>query len=217
MRGESNPSSRATDVEIGLGVFERVAAAKGVRRPNDDWELRRGAFSLFSGDEYMLEVMRDERRELVRRVRHADGETCSPNSFREGGGARLRPKVDQFPRRSMKPRLLGVVLPKELLEWLSFGESESPLAAVGAEDASDLGRLFEPDKPRRTGGGSPWRVDIGSAAKSSGRRSISGKIFRAMGADSCVEASWIGSSLTARFMSVGVVVVIVAAGAERPD
>jgi hypothetical protein len=88
----------------------------GVRRPSDDWELRRGAFSLFSGDEYMLEVMRDERRELARRVRHADGKTCSPNSFREGGGARLRPKVDQFPRRSMKPRLLGVVLPKELLE-----------------------------------------------------------------------------------------------------
>jgi hypothetical protein len=110
VRGESNPSSRATDVEIRLGVFERVPAAMGVRRPIEDWELRRGVFSLFSaGDEYMLEVKWDERRELVRRVRHADGEVCSPNSFREGGRARRRPKVDQFPRRSMKPRPLGVV------------------------------------------------------------------------------------------------------------
>jgi hypothetical protein len=49
-----------------------------VRRPNDDWELRRGVFSLFSaGDECRLVVLedrRDERRELVRRVRHADGD-----------------------------------------------------------------------------------------------------------------------------------------------
>jgi hypothetical protein len=63
-----------------------------VRRPNEDWELRRGVFSLlFSGvDECMLVLLedrRDERRELVRRVRHADGEVCSPNSFREGGRA----------------------------------------------------------------------------------------------------------------------------------
>jgi hypothetical protein len=75
---------------------------------------------LFSaGDEcvlVLLEDRRDERRELVRRVRHADGETSSPNSFREGGGARRRPKVDQFPRRSMNPRPIGVVLPEELLE-----------------------------------------------------------------------------------------------------
>jgi hypothetical protein len=94
-----------------------------VRRPNEDWELRRGVFSLFSGGvECMLVVLedrRDERRELVRRVRHADGEVCSPNSFREGGGARCLPKVDQFPRRSRKPRplALGVLgLPEELLE-----------------------------------------------------------------------------------------------------
>jgi hypothetical protein len=122
VRGVSNPSSRATDAEIRLWLFERAAdAAMGVRRPNEDWELRRGVFSLFSGgDECMLVLLedrRDERRELVRRVRHADGVISSPNSFREGGGARRRPKVDQFPRRSMKPRPLGVVLlPEELLD-----------------------------------------------------------------------------------------------------
>lgn len=113
---ESNPSSRATDFEIRLWLFGR-AAATGVRRPNEDWMLRRGVFSLFwDGDECMLVVLEDERRELARRVRHADGDICSPNSFREGGGARRRPKVDQFPRRSMKPRPLGAVLPEELLE-----------------------------------------------------------------------------------------------------
>lgn len=85
-------------------------------------------FSLFScGDECVLVVIleggREERHEFVRRVRHADGdgESCSPNSFSEGGGARRRPKVDQFPRRSMKPpplppAPLGVVWPEELLE-----------------------------------------------------------------------------------------------------
>ena len=80
-----------------------------------------------AGDECRLVVLedrRDERRELVRRVRHADGdgEICisSPNSFKEGGGARCRPNVDQFPRRSMKRRplalALGVLLPEELLD-----------------------------------------------------------------------------------------------------
>ena len=85
-------------------------------------------FSLFScGDECVLVVIledgREERGELARRIRHADGdgEICSPNSFSEGGGARRRPKVDQFPRRSMKPPPplpppLGVVWPEELLE-----------------------------------------------------------------------------------------------------
>jgi hypothetical protein len=79
--------------------------------------------SLFScGDECVLvdlEDGREESRELVlRRVRHADGdgETCSPNSFSEGGGARRRPKVDQFPRRSMKPPPLGGVWSEVLLE-----------------------------------------------------------------------------------------------------
>jgi hypothetical protein len=136
VRGESNPSSRATGVEIRLCVFGRAAVATatdgapGVRRPNDDWELRRGVFSLFSAGEecklVVLEDSRDERRELVRRVRHADGDggicICSPNSFKEGGGARCRPNVDQFPSRSMKPRpialalALGVLLPEELLD-----------------------------------------------------------------------------------------------------
>jgi hypothetical protein len=86
----------------------------------------------------LLEDRRDERRELVRRVRHADGELSSPNSFKEGGGARCRPNVDQFPRRSMKPRPLGGVWLELLLEWLAFGESESSLVAVGADDASDF-------------------------------------------------------------------------------
>ena len=76
------------------------------------------------GDECVLVVIleagREERHEFVRRgVRHADGEgdtIRSPNSFNEGGGARRRPKVDQSPRRSMKPPLLpGVVWPVELL------------------------------------------------------------------------------------------------------
>jgi hypothetical protein len=134
VRGESNPSSRATGVEIRLSLFGRAAVATatdagpGVRRPNDDWELRRGVFSLFSaGDEYRLVVLedrRDEGRELVRRVRHADGDgeicICSPNSSKEGGGARFRPNVDQFPSRSMKPRALalalGVLLSEELLD-----------------------------------------------------------------------------------------------------
>jgi hypothetical protein len=138
VRGESKPSSRATGVEIcccccrRLWLFERadaaVAATAGVRRPDKEWELRRGVFSLFScGDECVLVVIldagREERHEFVRRVRHADGdgETCPPNSFSEGGGARRRPKVDQVPRRSMKPpplppTPLGVVWPEELLE-----------------------------------------------------------------------------------------------------
>lgn len=90
---------------------------------------------------------------------------------------------------------------------------------MGADDASGLGRLPELDNPRRTGGGSPWRTVIGSAANSSDRRLISGYIFRAMGADSCVEASLMGPSLATLFMSVGVVAIIVAAGAgaERTD
>jgi len=94
------------------------------------------------GDECVLVVLedgREESRELVlRRVRHADGdgEICSPNSFSEGGGARRRPKVGQFPRRSMKPLPLDGVWPEELLERLAFaGESASPLAE-GADDAS---------------------------------------------------------------------------------
>jgi hypothetical protein len=72
-------------------------------------------FSLFScGDECVLVVLYDgpeERRELARRARHADGdgETCTPNSFSDGGGARRRPNVDQVPRRSMKPGALGGV------------------------------------------------------------------------------------------------------------
>jgi len=155
VRGESNPSLRATGVEIRLWLFGRAAvatatdAAPGVRRLNDDWELRGGVFSLFSaGDECRLVVLEDERRELARRVRHADGDgeicICSPNSFREGGGARRRPKVDQVPSRSMKPRplalapALGVLLPEELFDGLAFGESESSLTDVGANDASGL-------------------------------------------------------------------------------
>lgn len=102
-----------------------------------------------AGDESRLVVLedwRDERRELVRRVLHADGDgeicICSPNSFKEGGGSRPRPNVDQFPSRSMKPRplalVLGVLLGEELLDSLALGESESPLAPVGADDASGL-------------------------------------------------------------------------------
>lgn len=132
VRGESNPSSRAIGVAIRLWLFGRAAVATatdavpGVRRPNDDWELRRGVFSLFSaGDECRLVVLEDRRDE---RVRHADGDgeicICSPNSFKEGGGAQRRPNVDQVPSRSMKPRplalalapALGVLLPEELLD-----------------------------------------------------------------------------------------------------
>jgi hypothetical protein len=89
---------------------------------------------------------------------------------------------------------------------------------VGADDASGVGRLPELDNLRRTGGGSPWRTVIGSAANSSDRRLISGYIFRAMGADSRVEASLM-CSLATLFMSVGVVAIIAAAGAgaERTD
>ena len=76
-----------------------------------------------------------------------------------------------------------------------------------------IGRLLELDNPRRTGGGRPWRIVIGSAAMSSGKRLISGYIFRAMGTDSRVEPSLMGSSLTARSMRVGVVTVVVAASA----
>ena len=229
IRGESNPSSRMSGVEICccLWLFERAAVvAAGMRRPNEDWELRRGVVSLFSyGDECVLVVLedgREESRELVlRRVRHADGdgETCSPNSFSEGGGARRRPKVDQFPKRSMKPPPLGMVWSgsEEPLERLAFvGESASPLAE-GADDASarrvgsvvGVWRLLGPDSPRRTGGGRPWRIVVGSAVRSSGKRSRSGYIFRETGTDSCIGGgSLMGSSL-------GVVTVVVVVGGGR--
>ena len=77
----------------------------------------------------LLDDGRDDSRELVRRARHADGvgDTCTvPNSFSDGGGARRRPNVDQSPRRSMKPRPLGALLPEELPDWLTLGESGSP-------------------------------------------------------------------------------------------
>jgi hypothetical protein len=97
--------------------------------------------TLFSyGDECVLVVLedgRDERRELARMPRHAngEGETCTPNSFSEGGGARRRPNVDQFPNRWMKPRPPGVVWPEESLDWLAFGELSSQPLAEGIDGA----------------------------------------------------------------------------------
>ena len=142
-------------------------------------------FSLFScGDECVLAVLDDgpeERRELARRARHADGdgETCIPNSFSEGGGARRRPNIDQVPRRSMKPGALGGVCPEEpLVEWPTFGDgSPSPLAGGSngvfgwTVSKTGIGWLLELVNPRRIGGGRPWRIVV---TKSSGNRSRSG-------------------------------------------
>jgi len=77
--------------------------------------------------------------------------------------------------------------------------------------------LFELDNPRRTGGGRPWRIFIGSAAKSSGKLSMSGYIFRVLGAGSRVNASLMGSPPVGCSMYVGVVTVIVAAGTGGTD
>jgi hypothetical protein len=126
----------------------------------------------------------------------------------------------------MKPRplalALGVLSPEELLDRLAFGESESPLVAVGPDEAPGLlpgfltgvGWLLELNNPRRMGGGRPWRIFIGSAAKSSVRRSMSGYILRELGADS---SSLRGSSRVDHSMCVGVVTVIVAAGVGTTD
>jgi len=77
--------------------------------------------------------------------------------------------------------------------------------------------LLEFDNPRRTGGGRPWRIFIGSAAKSSVKRSMSVYIFRAWGPDSCLSPSLMGSSPVGRSMCVGVVTDIVAAGTGGTD
>jgi hypothetical protein len=192
--------------------------------------------SLFScGDERVLTVVledgREESRELARRVRHADGdgEMCSPNSLNEGGGTRRRPKVDQFPKRWMKPLPLGVMspAPEGLLERLAFGESGSPLAG-GADNAfgcclcpvAVVGRLLAVDNPRRTGGGRPRRAGGGSETNSSGSRPRSGYIFRVAGADCCIDGSLAGCSPGVRPMGVGVVGVVTVVdgvGAERTD
>jgi hypothetical protein len=80
-----------------------------------------------------------------------------------------------------------------------------------------VGWLVELDNPRRTGGGRPWRIFIGSEAKSSVKRSMSGYILRELGADSCIGASLMGSSAVDRSMCVGFVTIIVAAGAGTTD
>jgi len=108
----------------------------GVDRPSEDCKLMRGVFSLFScGDECVLVVSgdgREERRELAWPfLRNADGggESWTPNSFSDGGGARGRPKVDHSPRRSMKLRPPpGEVLLEEQFDGLAFSGSGSPLA-----------------------------------------------------------------------------------------
>jgi hypothetical protein len=93
------------------------------------------------GEECVLVVLedgREERRELARRMRQADGdgEIWSPNSFSEGGGARRRPKVDQFPKRRMRPPGLGMVWPEELLEGLAFAGESASFLAEGAADGA---------------------------------------------------------------------------------
>lgn len=141
-------------------------------------------------------VLLDDRCELARRTRHAEGEgdTCVvPNSFSDGGGARRRPNVDQSPRRSMKPRPSGALLPEELLDWLAFGDSGSPLAVTvvvcdtpGSTDPKiGVGGLLELGGPRRTGGERPRRIDDGSVASSFVKRSRSRYIFRVTGAEPC--------------------------------
>ncbi len=167
-------------------------------------------------------------------MRHADGEgdiCTAPNSFSDGGGARRLPNVDQSPRRSMKPRPCGALLPEELLDRLTFGESESPLAvAVAVGVACDtlgsagpnigVGGLLELGGPRRTGGGRPRRMDDGSVASSFVKRSRSRYIFRVTGADpcACIGGSLIGRpSLSACSSCVGVVNVVAVVGAEWTD
>jgi hypothetical protein len=185
---------------------------------------------LFSrGDDCVLAVVllddgRDDRRELARRARHAEGEgdICTvPNSFSEGGGARRRPNVDQSPRRSMKPRCpVGALLLEELLVWLGFGESDSTLAVGTAGNALasvgpniGVGGLLELCGPRRTGGERPRLIDDGSEASSFVRRSRSRYILRVAGAGACtctggsLRGSLSGSSC------VGVVTVVAVVGA----
>lgn len=175
----------------------------------------------------LLEDGRDDSRELVRRVRHADGEgdiCAAPNSFSDGGGARRRPNVDQSPRRSMKPRApCGALLPEELLDRLTFGESRSALAvgvACGTLGSAGpnigVDGLLELGGPRRTGGGRPRRMGDGSVASSFVKRSRSRYIFRVTGADPC---TGIGGSFVGRPSSfacsscVGVVTVVAVVGA----
>lgn len=171
----------------------------------------------------------DDSRELARRARHADGEgdICAvPNSFSDGGGARRRPNVDQSPRRSMKSRPSGVLLPEELLDRLTFGESESPLAGIVCNTLGLSGPnigvdgLLELGGPRRTGGERPRRMDDGFLASSSVRRSRSRYIIRVTGADPC---TCVGGSLMGRPSSsacsscVGVVTVVAVVGAGWTD
>jgi hypothetical protein len=94
IRGELNPSSCEEKSRAAA-----AAIAAGVHQSNEDWQ----GYLVFLRQQLCVGRpggrTEGEAWSVLRRM-HMDGngEICSLNLFREGGGARHWPKVDQFPR-----------------------------------------------------------------------------------------------------------------------